>query len=200
MATVAIVTAVVTGVITAAVAATAATGTAIAVNNYRQRRTAGSDNTQPRRRNTATDTQASGATINTTADSQPSVATVRRRNTATTRCENSYEISPRGGLLCDMECMIIGSFGDQHAPGVRAVHKASSTSIGSFLPGVCQDLEKIQSLIRNDPSKTLIYSLVDFPGEECLCSKQEYLEKIEEFLQRCQTPGGETFCLAEVDL
>ena len=134
---------------------------------------------------TVTNTTGTGTT-------QPSGATIRRRNTAATRCESSYEIDPQsGGLLCDMECMIIGSFGDEHAPGVKAVPKASSKPGGSFLPGVRQDLETIQSLIREDSSKTLTYSFFDFPGEECQRPKGEYLQKIEEFLQECKTPGGE---------
>lgn len=94
-----------------------------------------------------------------------------------------------------MECMIIGSFGDEHAPGVKAVCKTPLKPGGSYLPGFRQDLETIQSLIRKDSSKTLMisYIFVDFPGEECQRPKGEYLQKIEEFLQGCKTPGGETF-------
>lgn len=92
-----------------------------------------------------------------------------------------------------MECMIIGSFGDEHAPGMRAVPKEPLKPGGSYLPGFRQDLETIQSLIRKDSSKTLMisYIFVDFPGEECQRPKGEYLQKIEEFLQACKTPGGE---------
>lgn len=125
------------------------------------------------------------------ADTRPSSAVIRR-NTAATRRDSSYKIDPRsGGLVCDMECMIIGSFGDEQAPGVRAVRK--SKPIGSFLPGVREDVDKIQTLIKKDPSKILAYSVVDFPGERCLCPKGDYLEKIEVFLQDCESPGGETF-------
>ena len=94
--------------------------------------------------------------------------------------------------MCDMECMIIGSFGDEHAPGVRAISKDPIKPGGSYLPGFCQDLETIQSLIRKDPSKTLIYVFVDFPGEECQHPKRKYLQKIEDFLRECKTPGGKT--------
>ena len=123
-------------------------------------------------------------------DTEPSSAVVRR-NTAITGRKSSYEISPHGGLVCDMECMIIGSFGDEHAPWVRAVRK--SKPIGSFLPGVREDVDKIQTMIKKDPSKILAYSVVDFPGERCLRPKGDYLEKIEVFLQDCEAPGGETF-------
>ena len=94
-----------------------------------------------------------------------------------------------------MECMIIGSFGDEHAPGVKAVPKDPLKPGGSYLPGFRQDLETIQSLIRKDSSKTLsfVYIFIDFPGEECQRTKGEYLKKIEEFLQECKTPGGEIF-------
>ena len=93
--------------------------------------------------------------------------------------------------------MMIGSFGDERAPGVRAVPKDPLTPGGSYLPGFRQDLETIQSLISKDPSKTLSYIFVDFPGEECQRPKGEYLHKVEDFLQQCKTTGGETFCLAE---
>ena len=74
--------------------------------------------------------------------------------------------SQSGTLLCDMKCMIIGLFGDEQAPWVTAVHK--SKPIGSFLPGVREDVDKIQILIKKDPSKILAYSVVDFPRERCL--------------------------------
>ena len=109
---------------------------------------------------------------------------------ATTGC---YEISPDGGLLCDTEWMILGSFGDKYAPGVKAISKDLHKRSGSLLSGFRQDLETIQSLIRKDPSKTLISIFVDFPGEEGQRPKEEYLQKIKEFLQECKTPGGETF-------
>ena len=92
--------------------------------------------------------------------------------------------------------MILGSFGDEHAPGVKVIPKDPLTPGGSYLPGFRQDLETIQSLIRKDPSKTLICVFVDFSGDECQRPKGEYLQKIEEFLQECKTPGGETFSIA----
>ena len=92
-----------------------------------------------------------------------------------------------------MECMIIGSFGDEHAPGVRAIPKEPLKPGDSYLPGFRQDSETIQSMIRKDPSTTLIYIYLDFPSEEYQRPKQEYLQKIKEFLQGCKTPGGEIF-------
>lgn len=89
--------------------------------------------------------------------------------------------------------MIIGSFGDEHAPGVRAIPKDPLKPGGSYLPGFRQDLETIQSLIRKDSSKTLSCIFVDFPGEECQRTKGDYLKKIEEFLRECKTSGGEIF-------
>ena len=112
---------------------------------------------------------------------------------ATIRRDSRYEISPYGGLRCDTEWMVLGSFSDEPAPGVKVIPKDPLKPGGSYLPGFCQDLETIQSLIRKDPSKTLIYVFVDFPGEECQRPKREYLQKIEDFLQECKTPGGETF-------
>ena len=88
--------------------------------------------------------------------------------------------------------MIIGSFGDEHAPGLKVIPKDPLKPGDSYLPGFRQDLEMIQSLIREDSSKTLSCIFVDFPGKECR-PKGEYLQKIVEFLQKCSTPGGKTF-------
>ena len=151
------------------------------------------------RRDSARNTQSSGATNtrrntttirrNTTTDHQP--ATVRRRNTATTRRDSVYKISPYGGLLCNMECLLIGSFGDELAPGVKVIPKRFCKPIGPYLAGVKQDLETMKSKIDKDPSKTLACSLVDCPEDQR--PKEEYLQLIEEFLTQCETPGGEAF-------
>ena len=94
-----------------------------------------------------------------------------------------------------MECMIIGSFGDQHAPGLRAIPKDPLTPGGGFLPGFHQELETIQSLIREDLSKTLTCIFIDFPGKQSQHPKGEYLQKIEALLQGYKTHEGE-FLLA----
>ena len=112
---------------------------------------------------------------------------------ATTGWDSRYEIGPGGVQWCDSEWMILGSFGDKHAPGVRAIPKHPLTPGGSYLHGFHQDLETIQSLITKDPSQTLSYIFIDFPGEECQRPKGEYLRKIEMFLQECKTPGGKIF-------
>lgn len=152
------------------------------------------------RRDTARNTQPSGATItrrntttvqsNTTTDHQP--ATTTRRDTTTTRRDSDYKINPQnGGLLCNMECLLIGSFGDELAPGVKVIPKRFCKPIGPYLPGVKQDLETMNSKIEKDPSKTFAWSLVDYPEDQR--PKEEYLQKIEEFLTQCETPGGEAF-------
>ena len=205
MATIAI-AAVVTGIGAAIVATSVTAGTAVAVSEIKKRKTAKLSQPSPvsagrnsetdaqsttatvrRRRNTAADTQPGTAT-----DTQPGTSTVRSRNTtANSRCSSSdYSYTECGGLVCDMECMIIGSFGDELPSGVNAVPKASS-KCGPFLPGVHQDLQEVQTRIRNDPHKTLVYTLVDFPCQGCLRPKQEYLQRIEDFLQGCKTPGCE---------
>ena len=73
---------------------------------------------------------------------------------------------------------------------MTAVPKVPSKG-GSFLPGVREDLMNVQTLIKNDPHKTLAYTFMDFPGRECLRPREEYLQHIEVFLQGCKTPGGE---------
>ena len=59
-----------------------------------------------------------------------------------------------------------------------------------FLPGVREDAERIQDLVRNDPKKILSYVFLDFPGTRTLRSKDEYLEKIKTFLVDCKKHGG----------
>lgn len=181
-----------TGVVATAVATSINTGPAV-VHKIKKRISA--KGTQPttgsaRRRNVAANTQFSTAT-----NTQPSTATIRRRNTTENRKCYSFE---SGGLVCDMECMIIASFGETPT-GVTAVPKVPSKG-GSFLPGVREDLMNVQTLIKNDPHKTLAYTFMDFPGEECLRPREEYLQHIEVFLQGCKTPGGElsfhgSFCV-----
>ena len=143
-------------------------------------------NTQPSgaRRNTTT------VQSNTTTDHQP--ATTTRRDTTTTRRDSVYKIDPQtGGLFCNMECLLIGSCGDELAPGVKVIPKRFCKPIGPYLPGVKQDLETMNSKIQGDPYKTFTWSLVDYPEDQC--PKEEYLQKIEEFLTQCETPGGEAF-------
>ena len=134
------------------------------------------------RRNTTT------VQSNTTTDHQP--ATTMRRDT--TRHDSVYKIDPQtGGLFCNMKCLLIGSFGDELAPGVKVIPKRFCKPIGPYLPGVKQDLETMNSKIQGDPYKTITWSLVDYPEDQR--PKEEYLQKIEEFLTQCETPGGEAF-------
>ena len=104
-----------TGVVATAVATSINTGPAV-VHKIKKRISA--KGTQPttgsaRRRNVAANTQFSTAT-----NTQPSTATTRRRNTtANRRCSSSGYSFESGGLVCDMECMIIASFGDESLQG-----------------------------------------------------------------------------------
>ena len=120
-----------------------------------------------------TDSSRPSTRRNTTTDHQP--ATIRRRNTPTTGCDSVYKIDPEyGGLLCNnMECLFIGSFGDEHAPGVKVTPKRFCKPVGPYLPGVKQDLETMKSNIDKDPSKTFVCSLVDYPEDQR--PKNEYL-------------------------
>lgn len=83
-----------------------------------------------------------------------------------------------------MECLLIGSFGDKLAPGVKVIPKRFCKPIGHYLPGVKQDLETMKSIIDKDPSKTFACSLVDYP--EGQRPKREYLQNIEKFLTKCK--------------
>ena len=100
-----------------------------------------------------------------------------------------------GGQFSEIECMIIGSFGEELPRGIKVERRCSavaqrSTRGTSFLPGVREDAERIQEIIRNDPKKILSYVFLDFPGEKTLRSKDEYLEKIKTFLVDCKKHGG----------
>ncbi len=100
-----------------------------------------------------------------------------------------------GHLQCHMnDCMIIASFGDELPSGVRVAKRQRPG--GEFLPGVREDLDKIQDLIDRDKSKVLRYVYTDYPGVEVQRSKTEYLNNIENFLKKSQANAGTAlFCL-----
>ena len=117
----------------------------------------------------------------------------KTRPTPTTRKYSEFDY--HGGQFSEIECMIIGSFGEELPRGIKVERRCSavaqrSTRGTSFLPGVREDAERIQEIVRNDPKKILSYVFLDFPGEKTLRSKDEYLEKIKTFLVDCKKHGG----------
>jgi hypothetical protein len=98
-------------------------------------------------------------------------------------------------LICtDYQCMLIGAYGDQYPTNVKedVVPKQPLPSKpgGKFLPGVSDDLEIVQELIRKDPRKQLVYVLSDIPGAQR--SAASYLSKIERLFKECTSHGGES--------
>ena len=100
-------------------------------------------------------------------------------------------------LICtDYQCMLIGAYGDQYSANVKGdvVPKQQLLPTkpgGKFLPGVSDDLEIVQELIRKDPRKQLAYVLSDIPGAQR--SVANYLFKIESLFKECTCHGGKSF-------
>ena len=89
--------------------------------------------------------------------------------------------------------MIIGSFGDTHAEGIKCSPKDKRPLEGAgpvthdFLPGVKEDTLRLQDMIRKDKSKELVCTLTDYPQE----SKRFYLDRIEKLFKECSKDGGQ---------
>ena len=88
----------------------------------------------------------------------------------------------------DYQCMVIGSYGNEHSLQVKAGIVPKQKPGGQFLGGVSDDLERVQDMIMNDPRKHLAYVLPDVPGAQR--SRSYYISKIENFLKACQNSGG----------
>ena len=101
----------------------------------------------------------------------------------------------RNNLIRGSQCMIIGSFGDKYAEGIKCSPK-EKRPLGAgaglikhdFLPGVRGDAEKLQDMIRKDKDKELVYSLMDIPGVQE--TKQFYINYITKFFKECSKNGG----------
>lgn len=95
-----------------------------------------------------------------------------------------------------IECMLIGSYGDQYSPNLKkrvVAKKAKPSSVGardSKAPSglVAGDLDKLQAKICKDSRKVIACVLSDAPGAQQ--TRSHYLEKIREFLVTCKTPAG----------
>ncbi|XP_065883128.1 uncharacterized protein [Dysidea avara] len=91
--------------------------------------------------------------------------------------------------------MIIGSFGDKYAEGIKCSPK-EKRPLGAgaglikhdFLPGVRGDAEKLQDMIRKDKDKELVYSLMEIPGVQE--TKQFYINYITKFFKECSKNGA----------
>ena len=103
--------------------------------------------------------------------------------------------------MCSVECMIIGSYGDELPSRLGAVPMKAARRIreSSFLHGVHEDFREIQDKIRSDPRKELVYAYPVFPGirkgTSELNPRAECVDKIEQLLKKCRRNGGEPTAL-----
>ena len=97
-------------------------------------------------------------------------------------------------ICTDYQCMLIGAYGNQYPTNIKedVVPKQPLLSKpgGKFLPGVSDDLEIVQELIRKDPRKQLVYVLSDIPGAQRPAA--DYLSKIEHLFKECTSHGGKS--------
>ena len=97
-------------------------------------------------------------------------------------------------LTRELQCIIIGSFGDTHAGGIKYSPKDKRPLGGAgpvthdFLPGVKEDVLRLQEMIRKDKNKELVYTLMDYPDLQE--SKEFYLDKIKKLFKECSKNGG----------
>ena len=112
-------------------------------------------------------------------------------------CSRPYKKWMGATCMCNVECMIIGSYGDELPSRLGAVPMKAARFIreSSFLHGVHEDFREIQDKIRSDPSKELVYAYPVFPGirkgTSELQPRAECIEKIEQLLKKCRQNGGE---------
>ena len=84
-------------------------------------------------------------------------------------------------------CLLIGSYGSEHIPGIQnkvRYRLCIKPGHGKFLPGVDEDLRRVQSMIAEDShGKRLMFVLPDYSGAQK--SRSYFIDKIDEFFKNC---------------
>lgn len=104
--------------------------------------------------------------------------------------QSSFSFDSKYGGISkyEQDCLVLGTLGnlaDEHA----VPRRPCSAERNNQLPHDCDDdVSIIKHRFQKDPYRTLKLVLLDEPGKER--DKNYYMEEIEIFLKRCQTPGG----------
>ena len=99
--------------------------------------------------------------------------------------ENEWRYLPR----CEMEMMIISSYGDETCPSIDVAPKLqdNTTSTSERMSLVRTELDIIQDLSHSSENSHLRYVCFDFPGAQD--TKDYYIDRIKQFLQQCKEGG-----------
>ena len=91
---------------------------------------------------------------------------------------------------CDMDLMIILSFGDEWDPSIQVVPKQQDnvTAMDGKVVAARKELEAIIDRCRGDKELFLQDVCPDFPGAQL--SKDDHTDRIKQFLQKCEKNGG----------
>ena len=91
---------------------------------------------------------------------------------------------------CDMDLMIISSFGDEWDPSIQVVHKQqdNATAMNGKIVAARKELEAVIDQCRGDKGLFLQDVCPDFPGAQL--SKDNHIDRIKQFLQKCEKGGG----------
>ena len=103
-----------------------------------------------------------------------------------TKSENDWRHMP----TCDMDLMIISSFGDEWDPSIQVVpkQKDNTTAMNGKIVGARKEMEAIIDRCRGDKGLFLQDVCPDFPGAQL--SKDDHIDRIKQFLQKCEKDGG----------
>ena len=89
---------------------------------------------------------------------------------------------------CDMDLMIISSFGDEWDPSIQVVPKQQDNSINGKVLAGRKEIEKIIDRCRQDKEVYLQDVCTDFPGAQF--SRDDHMDRIKQFLEKCEREGG----------
>ena len=91
---------------------------------------------------------------------------------------------------CDMDLMIISSFGDEWDSCTKVVPKQqdNAAAMNGKVVAARKELEAIIDRCRGDKGLFLQDVCPDFPGAQL--SKDDHIERIKQFLQKCEKEGG----------
>ena len=103
-----------------------------------------------------------------------------------TPSENDWRHMP----TCDMDLMIISSFGDEWDSSIQVVPKQqdNTTAMNGKIVAARKELEAIIDRCRGDKGLFLQDVCPDFPGAQL--SKDDHTDRIKQFLQKCEKNGS----------
>ena len=92
--------------------------------------------------------------------------------------------------ICDTDLMIISSFGDEWDPSIQVVPKQqdNTTAMNGKVVAARKELEAIIDRCRGVKIMFLQDVCPDFPGAQL--SKDDHIDRIKQFLQKCEKDGG----------